>query len=1348
MPQQMRCPKGHQWTAADEATFAAKDDPTVCPVCGASEKTEIPDQSQKSPPALDKTEQWEGAPPGPEQTEMMDFGESPRRSEVASATALDRTLDVKQEDPEATAGQPISLTLSQAEIDQGRSATKLDQTLSFIDSRQGGTELLPANEKSSKRPSGLASGSGTEFLVDPVANRGNSAEPSSATMEFSEETVKKRPSVPPPGFAYEILGELGRGGMGVVYKARQAQLNRIVALKMILAGGEHASKSDIQRFRTEAEAIAQLQHPNIVQIHEVGERDGHPYFSLEYVGGGSLAQKVADSPLKADDAARLLLNMAKAMDCAHQHGIIHRDLKPANVLLTTEGAPKITDFGLAKHFAEDKGQTRTGAVMGTPSYMSPEQAQGRKEIGPPADIYSLGAILYDLLTGRPPFRGQTVLDTLMQVKTVEPVSPSRLQPSVPRDLETICLKCLEKDASKRYTSAGALADDLERFLDRRPILARPAAPWERAWKWAQRRPAAAGLVVVCFVTIVGMIVGGFAFGIHERHRADEQAQLRKFAEAETERANLERNRAEDNFSSAREAVEVMLNQLGFEQLSREPRMERLRRDLLQKALVFYNKIAEENSESTGMRWEIARAQSRAAVIQEMLGQLEPARKAYDRATVAFKELLSESSDNLQYQQGLADTYNNLGNLLTQEGQTVKAVQIYRDAVELWQKLVQGDPDAAAYLQGLGVSTHNLGIALRTLGQSPEAETILRRAVSTLEHLVEVHPTATVERFELARVEKDLASLLQAKGRLKDADTTFHQSLDHLNSIVKERPDKPDYRQELAACHYLIGNLLKDSNPDEAEKAYQRAQTLRQQLTSDYPGVPIYRQELAAVLNQIGILYQAAGRDAEAEKNFALAMAMKEKLAADLPGVPDYRRDLAKSYNDRGIQLQTHNQPRPAEKMYRDAIEHFLKLIADYPEKPEYPQELARTYLNLGTLLQATGHPGDAEKLYRLALDRRAELVAKFRDIPDYEFELGHAYFSLGTLLQADSRFPEAEKAYKKAIGILTPLTAQFPTAPDYRHTQALVYRNLGILFRDAKRLADEEHAWYQAAQILSKLADELPTVADYRHKLAAVSGDLGSAQARSNKLDAAEQSFRRAIALLEALEKEAPSVPQYWQDLFVQYSNLVNLLATVGARNAEVAQIQRQLIAEEEKLANAFPKMPELQVNLALTLHDAAELAVKRNEPTTARDQLREAIRRLKTACKLSPKQTAYRQLLCAQYVSLLDVLLQLDDHAGIAGAAQELAAVAVDGWPDYPRVAGALAHSVQLADKDKKLAEPKRSELKQVYGDLALKLLAHATAHGYQDADSLKRNADFDPVRNRDDFKKLLSEIESKSKK
>ncbi len=309
---------------------------------------------------------------------------------------------------------------------------------------------------------------------------------------------------------YELLEEIARGGMGIVYKARQVSLNRIVALKMILAG-QLASDDDVKRFHTEAEAAANLAHPGIVPIFEVGLHEGQHYFSMGFVEGESLARKVAEGPLPPREAAQLIEQVTRAVAYAHKHGVIHRDLKPGNVLMDIDGKPHIADFGLAKRVEDDSDLTRTGQIVGTPSYMSPEQASGNlEEIRPTTDVYSLGAVLYALLTGRPPFQSANTSDTLNQVKTQEPVSPRQLNATVPRDLETVCLKCLEKERHQRYVSAEELADDLRRVINNEPIKAKPVSRFEKTRLWCKRRPAAAGLIAISLSCVVFFVLFAYS----------------------------------------------------------------------------------------------------------------------------------------------------------------------------------------------------------------------------------------------------------------------------------------------------------------------------------------------------------------------------------------------------------------------------------------------------------------------------------------------------------------------------------------------------------------------------------------------------------------------------------------------------------------------------------------------------------------------------------------------------------------------------------------------------------------------------------------------------------------------
>jgi serine/threonine protein kinase/Tfp pilus assembly protein PilF len=411
--------------------------------------------------------------------------------------------------------------------------------------RDGGTAMLQESSMDQKNATPSCESDPYETRVEPLSPQVRErpaalaeADPYQTRMSGTL-TNPPRPQALPlatvgnvarvPG--YEILDTLGRGGMGVVYKARQTSLNRVVALKMILAGGD-AEAEVLARFRAEAEVVARIQHPHIVQIYEIGTQDGLPFFSLEFCSGGPLSRKIAGTPQPSREVAEIVAILARAMHEVHRRGIVHRDLKPANILLSLKPAsgseepgpaaepadlplaafsPKIGDFGLAKQLDAAAGQTRSGEVLGTPSYMAPEQAQGKvKEIGPRTDVYALGAILYELLTGRPPFKGASPIETLAQVLDDEPVPPHRLQPKIPRDLETICLKCLRKEAVKRYASAEDLAADLERFRDDQPIRARPVSVWERGVKWARRRPTQAALTAAIGLLAATLLLGALA----------------------------------------------------------------------------------------------------------------------------------------------------------------------------------------------------------------------------------------------------------------------------------------------------------------------------------------------------------------------------------------------------------------------------------------------------------------------------------------------------------------------------------------------------------------------------------------------------------------------------------------------------------------------------------------------------------------------------------------------------------------------------------------------------------------------------------------------------------------------
>ena len=554
MSNQYRCVEGHTWVMPRDGHL-----PRVCPVCG--------------------TEQWESLP---------------SQAPLEDQTALSRvdpvilTAPVEQMDP---GGKGLTQTFFPGRLQWHESSSMSASSGSSSLDQAVVVESIPSvqDQDHAQKHRNLTSISDSLVQLLPESAKTTEERSSSSVLR-----LEPAPQVP----GYELLGEVGRGGMGVVYMARQLSLNRIVALKMILAG-VHADPEARARFRREAEAVAALQHPNIVQIYEIGEAGGHLYLALEYVEGGNLATHLQRGPWPAHLAAELVLLLAQATQYAHSRGVIHRDLKPANVLLRRVGAvaplastgapspkgnmtdaplwplprdlePKITDFGLAKRLEESGSVgTQSGAVMGTPSYIAPEQAAGRnREIGPAVDIYALGAILYELLTGRPPFLGETPLDIILKVLHDDPLPLRRLKPDIPLDLETICLKCLEKQPSQRYPSAAALAEDLRRFLEGEPILARPLSGPALLGRWIRRHPVWSALVAVSVTSLLILLAGLTTAYVQVRAAVCQR-------EAEAERASL----AQQYEAQARQEAERLALENAQKRREAEESNARLQREI-------------------------------------------------------------------------------------------------------------------------------------------------------------------------------------------------------------------------------------------------------------------------------------------------------------------------------------------------------------------------------------------------------------------------------------------------------------------------------------------------------------------------------------------------------------------------------------------------------------------------------------------------------------------------------------------------------------------------------------------------------------------------------------------------
>jgi serine/threonine-protein kinase len=663
--------------------------------------------------------------------------------------------------------------------------------------------------------------------------------------------------------------------MGVVYKARQVRLNRTVALKMILAA-DHASPEASVRFLAEAESIARVHHPHVVQIFAFGEHDGRPYFEMEYVDGGSLAERASARTWPVGDAARLIETIARAIDAAHRLGVVHRDLKPANILLTADGIPKVADFGLAKCLDAETGTTRTEWIVGSPSYMAPEQAgKSHDPIGPRSDVYSLGAILYELLTGRPPFQARTVLETLEQVRSVEPIAPARLRPKLPRDLVTICLKCLEKEPAKRYETAAELADDLRRFQAGETIRARPVGMHERVWRWCRREPAVASMALALFAVLVAVATqwrraeSHLKDALEQRGLAQENQRKERVTNQALERAGererTARRRTQERFGAAMKGMRRFEEITQNEALLKEPKFGRLRAELLQTELEFYRSLQAslKEDDSAEARFELSEAYARVAQVTWELGRHDEALATHRHALALVEQIGAQTPADPVVQFALARSHTRIGFILRTMGRPQDALWSYEQARTILEALVRDHPGNARYQEVLSWTLSNLGVIDMELGRAADAILTHRKAVAIHEALVSRQPGNAQYQSDLGWCWRYLSQALAASGDLGTALGTAEQAVTLYQTLVTSDRSSVELRWRLGRCLDEVGRISSVlGRPLEAAQALERAAEIHAALAGDYPvlySADLVRNRLYAASERV-----MAGRRQEAE----------------------------------------------------------------------------------------------------------------------------------------------------------------------------------------------------------------------------------------------------------------------------------------------------------------------------------------------------------------------------------------------------------------------------------------------------------------------------------------------------
>jgi tetratricopeptide (TPR) repeat protein len=849
---------------------------------------------------------------------------------------------------------------------------------------------------------------------------------------------------------YEVVRKIAEGGMGVVYEARQKSLNRRVALKVIRAGVLPGAE-DACRFRNEAETVAVLDHANIIPVYEVGEHDGRLFFSMKLVEGGSLAGQLDRFKGEPKAAARLLVTVARAVHHAHQRGVLHRDLKPSNILLDGRVGranppsarhdplsaliPYVTDFGLAKRVQIDSGLTQSGAIIGTPSYMAPEQAAGQKgEVT--TDVYGLGALLYALLTGRPPFRAATVHETLDLVEHAEPAKPHAAGAAVDRDLETVCLKCLEKQPGRRYPSALALAEELERWLKGEGIQARPIGRLARLRRWCRRNP----LVAV----LTGGLAGAVALGLVSMAvslllvvRAKDQAEegrlaaegAQQLAEARRVTAVVAQARADENAHMARQAVDDMYTKVAEEWLAGQAHLRPVQREFLEKALNYYQKAAAYDSGGPALREQTAVAFFRIGELHRALGRHAQAKESCEKAIGLFRQLAAEQPADARYAHELAQCHEKLAVVLQAMGRLPQALAAYRQAIDVFQNAVPDSPPwSARRRRGLASNQANSAMVLADMGEHDKAEPLYRQALARLKELVRDSAADQTVRYALGNHANNLGNLLLRTRRARDALPVYRAAAGDLESLVKDFPAVPGYREAWGYCLENLSTALRETRQGaEGLKVLQRAIAIQERLVGDVPDVPDYQWELASAESNLALALKDSGRGQEADTQYRRAGERFQKLVQAFPANPDYRSGWALHERNLANHLARDlNRPAEADKAYRHALDLQSHLVVDFPKRVELQSGLAQTHETRGAALRVSGRLQEAEEAYRQALTIRERLAAAFPRNARYQGELSQTRVNLAWLLVGERDPPCPQAAW--AVQVAEQALAKEPAA--------------------------------------------------------------------------------------------------------------------------------------------------------------------------------------------------------------------------------------------------------------------------------------------------------------------------------
>jgi tetratricopeptide (TPR) repeat protein/tRNA A-37 threonylcarbamoyl transferase component Bud32 len=897
------------------------------------------------------------------------------------------------------------------------------------------------------------------------------------------------------------------GGIGRVWLAHDSSLGRDVALKE-LRPERTGHPMVTMRFLREARVTGQLEHPSVVPIYELGRKpeDKQPFYTMRFVRGRTLAEAVASyhqrraageaGPLELRELLMAFVAICNAVAYANSRGVLHRDLKPQNVVLGGYGEVMVLDWGLAHltgraeegatlpeaSASTNTDETQQGQVLGTPSYMAPEQAEGRLDLLSSAtDVYGLGAILYEVLTGQAPFRGKETTVLLRQVIHMPPASPRSIVPETPRALAAVCLKALAKKPGERYPRATDLAREIQQWLAGEPVLAYRESWPERSRRWLRRhRTLAVSAVATLAVAAVALTASTVALGAKNdqlaRANAGERLANQQLSDA-NQRERTAREQAETNFALAKDAVEKYLGAVTADADLKKADFNQLRKKLMQTAVPFFETFVQQHADDPALEAERGSAYQRLAGLQNDLGELPAAKAAAEQANRIFARLSDQFPNESRYRHKLALSLNYLAMTHNSMGQAEAAAEAMGRAALAWQKLIAQEPGEAQYRSELGNCLNNRGVLLQNAGKFDQAEAAYRQALSLRQKLAEESPQSARYRLGLSRTLNSLGVLAVESGKPRDGEVYFQRALALGEKLLAEAPDNPEYAAGLGISCNNLGSALQDqSKMSEAAQVYRKAIGVRQKLIDRYPSVVFYRFVQATSFFNLGSCSCDLGQAAQCETAFRQAIALEEKLVADSPTAAESRMELGRSWSALAFQLIRVGRFSDAEAALHTALTQLEKATTDSPSSIAWRGELGMAQARFGLCLSAQRKlepslawfdKGIAE--LEQCLKKSADLAQAATYLRDAFASRAEAYFRLG-------KPALAVKDWDQAMQLAKPDTASL-----YRCYQTVAAGKSGEALKAAEALAANQgfpDAWVYSLACVCGLIYEMSPPGD------------------------------------------------------------------------------------------------------------------------------------------------------------------------------------------------------------------------------------------------------------------------------